>query len=160
MGIVSAPALLDRSRLARRLGQRIVLTNGCFDLLHPGHRHCIRQARLQGDRLVVAVNDDDSVRRLKGSGRPRQPVEARMAALAALPDVDWVVPFGEATPARLIAELQPDVIVKGGDYRADEVVGYDTVVARGGRVVVVERLAGWSTTALLAEDRNRTPCSP
>ena len=149
MGILTENALLRQVALARAGGLGVVMTNGCFDHLHPGHLHTLEAARELGDRLIVAVNCDATVRRLKGVGRPDQPLEVRMTALDALGWVDWVVPFSEPTPARLVAAVLPDVLVKGGDYRLDEVVGKETVTARGGRVVIVEQLPGWSTTALL-----------
>jgi len=129
------------------------MTNGCFDLLHPGHTHCLQTARRHGDRLIVAVNEDATVRRLKGTGRPIQPLARRMEVLANLSCVDWVVSFAEPTPARIIAAVAPDVLVKGGDYRPDEVVGGTLVVAHGGRVVIAETLPGWSTTGLLHDTR-------
>jgi D-beta-D-heptose 7-phosphate kinase/D-beta-D-heptose 1-phosphate adenosyltransferase len=154
MGILSEPALLAKRQQARDRGLRVVMTNGCFDLLHPGHLHCLREAQRLGDRLLVAVNDDASVRRLKGADRPRQTVAERMAALASLPEVDWVVSFGESTPARLVNALLPEVLVKGGDYRPEEVIGGTKVERHGGRVVIVDTLPGWSTTALLTSETN------
>jgi D-beta-D-heptose 7-phosphate kinase/D-beta-D-heptose 1-phosphate adenosyltransferase len=161
MGIVSAAQLLAEVDRARARGQTLVLTNGCFDRLHAGHRHCLQAARQEGDRLIVAVNGDASVRRLKGADRPDQPLAERMAVLAGLECVDWVVPFDEPTPLRLIGALRPDVLVKGGDYRADAIVGAALVSARGGRVVIVDTLPGWSTTALLQARRaaETPPCS-
>lgn len=149
------PALMDAETLAAHLaaaraaGQRIVMTNGCFDLLHRGHLEYLQAARALGDRLVVAVNDDDSVRRLKGPTRPVNRVEDRMAALAALRFVDHVIAFSEDTPARLIERLAPDVLVKGGDYRPDQIAGGDSVRARGGEVVVLPFVDGYSTTDIL-----------
>jgi rfaE bifunctional protein nucleotidyltransferase chain/domain len=127
----------------------VVFTNGCFDLLHAGHVTLLETARGLGDFLVVGVNADRSVRRLKGAGRPIVPLGERMEVLAALRSVDCVVPFGEATPARLIALLLPDVLVKGADYRARTIVGRDTVEARGGRVVTVRLRRSLSTTGLI-----------
>jgi len=135
-------------RLQRR-GRAVVFTNGCFDLLHAGHVALLETARGLGDFLIVGVNTDRSVRRLKGAGRPIVPLGERMEVLAALRSVDCVVPFGEATPARLIARLRPDVLVKGADYRAKTIVGRDTVEARGGRVVTVRLQRGLSTTGLI-----------
>lgn len=134
---------------ARDRGERIVMTNGCFDLLHRGHLQYLQAARALGDRLVVAVNDDASVRRLKGATRPVNRLDDRMAALAALRFVDHVLPFSEDTPAALIEQLAPDVLVKGGDYAPDQIAGASAVRARGGNVVVLPYLAGYSTTALL-----------
>ncbi|HEB97948.1 MAG TPA: D-glycero-beta-D-manno-heptose 1-phosphate adenylyltransferase, partial [Thiotrichales bacterium] len=122
---------------------------GCFDILHAGHVGYLAEARRLGDRLIVAVNDDDSVRRLKGEGRPVNPLERRMAVLAALESVDWVVPFSEDTPERLICEVQPDVLVKGGDYRPEEIAGHDCVKDRGGEVVVLGYEEGVSTTRII-----------
>ena len=138
--------------LARRLqgrGRVVVFTNGCFDLLHAGHVELLEKARAHGDFLVVGVNSDRSVRRLKGPGRPIVPLRERTEVLAALRAVDCVVPFGEATPARLIARLRPDVLVKGADYRKREIVGRDTVEAMGGRVVRVHLRRGRSTSGLI-----------
>src|SRR5699024_7072184 len=104
-------------------GEKVVMTNGCFDLLHPGHVDYLQAARELGDWLVVAVNDDASVTRLKGPQRPINPLQQRMRMLAGLAAVDWVVPFAEDTPARLIGELRPDVLVKGGDYDVLEIAG-------------------------------------
>lgn len=138
---------------ARAHGERIVFTNGCFDILHAGHVAYLNEVRRLGDRLVVGVNDDDSVRRLKGEGRPLNPLEDRMAVLAGLAAVDWVVPFGEDTPLELIRALEPDVLAKGGDYRAEDIVGFDAVTATGGRVVVVEYREGRSTSGLIEKIR-------
>ncbi|HET6725483.1 MAG TPA: bifunctional D-glycero-beta-D-manno-heptose-7-phosphate kinase/D-glycero-beta-D-manno-heptose 1-phosphate adenylyltransferase HldE [Gammaproteobacteria bacterium] len=148
-GVLDEIALLDAVAEARARGERIVMTNGCFDLLHPGHIAYLRQARALGDRLIVAVNDDASVRWLKGEGRPVNLLDDRMIMLSALETVDWVVPFSEDTPARLIARVLPDVLVKGGDYRPEEIAGYEAVTANGGEVKVVDFVPGHSTTALL-----------
>jgi D-beta-D-heptose 7-phosphate kinase/D-beta-D-heptose 1-phosphate adenosyltransferase len=135
-------------------GRRVVFTNGCFDLLHLGHVRYLEQARSLGDALLVGVNTDASVRRLeKGPGRPVNPEGDRTAVLAALACVDRVVLFGEDTPLELITALQPDILVKGGDYRLDEIVGREVVLARGGQVHVIPLVAGYSTTALLARLR-------
>ena len=140
---------------ARARGERIVMTNGCFDLLHAGHVACLRQARRMGDRLIVAVNDDASVSRLKGSGRPLNPLERRMAVLAGLESVDWVVPFSEDTPERLIGEIRPDLLVKGGDYRPEQIAGFDCVTRHGGEVVVLGYEDGCSTSAMIETIRRR-----
>ena len=129
-------------------GQRWVFTNGCFDLLHPGHLRVLREAAAQGDRLVVALNDDASVRGLKGPQRPVQDENARAALLSALVWVDAVVLFGQEDPGDLIRLLVPDVLVKGGDYTVQTVVGADTVLQAGGRVHLVSLLEGHSTTCL------------
>ncbi|NIR43206.1 MAG: D-glycero-beta-D-manno-heptose 1-phosphate adenylyltransferase [Gemmatimonadetes bacterium] len=128
---------------------RLVFTNGCFDVLHRGHVELLARARDLGDRLLVGLNGDDSVRRLKGPGRPLQSEDDRAACLAGLHAVDAVVVFDEDTPAELIAELQPDVLVKGGDYAPDQIVGRQTVEERGGRLVIIPYIEGISTSALI-----------
>ncbi|MDC1293820.1 bifunctional heptose 7-phosphate kinase/heptose 1-phosphate adenyltransferase [Candidatus Puniceispirillum sp.] len=133
----------------RGAGQKIAFANGCFDLLHPGHIHLLREAARNTDKLVVGLNGDASVKRLKGVRRPTQSAELRSAVLAALPFVDAVAVFDEDTPFELIATLQPDIIVKGGDYTADQVVGADIVAARGGRVLIISTLEGHATSKLI-----------
>jgi D-beta-D-heptose 7-phosphate kinase / D-beta-D-heptose 1-phosphate adenosyltransferase len=137
----------------RRRGWRVGFTNGCFDLLHPGHVHLLEEARSRCDRLVVGLNSDASVRRLKGSPRPVQPEAARAALLASFASVDLVVVFQEDTPEALIAELRPDLLMKGADYKIDEVVGADLVRGWGGEVALADLLPGHSTTATLARIR-------
>ena len=149
-GVMSESDLLVEIEQAKLTGQRVVMTNGCFDLLHPGHVSYLQQASAQGDLLVVAVNDDDSVRRLKGSSRPVNPTADRMAILAALACVEFVVPFSEDTPARLIEAVAPDVLVKGGDYKVEEIAGHESVLARGGRVITLDFVEGHSTSGMLA----------
>ena len=143
------------SRL-KRDGKIVVFTNGCFDLLHVGHLTVLEKARALGDVLVVGVNGDASVRRLKGTGRPIIPLDERMEMLAALRVVDMVVPFAAPTPARLIGQLVPDVLVKGGDYRRATIVGRETVEAAGGRVVTIPLVRGRSTTDLARRARRRS----
>lgn len=145
-------------RQARR--DRVVFTNGVFDLLHAGHIDVLRAARAAGDTLVVGVNSDDSVRRLKGRDRPVRPEQDRLYVLAALEMVDLVVPFTEDTPRELVRALLPDVIVKGGDYAADQIVGAADVLARGGSVVVVPLRTGHSTTAIIEKLRAHAPDEP
>ncbi|MFP4147602.1 MAG: bifunctional D-glycero-beta-D-manno-heptose-7-phosphate kinase/D-glycero-beta-D-manno-heptose 1-phosphate adenylyltransferase HldE [Halorhodospira sp.] len=152
-GAVDEPGLLAAVERARNAGERVVMTNGCFDLLHAGHVDYLQRARERGDRLIVAVNDDASVTRLKGPQRPITPLAQRMAVLSALDAVDWVVPFSEDTPARLIAAVQPDLLVKGGDYRPEQIAGHDAVIAAGGTVEVLPLVAGASTTELIARIR-------
>ncbi|MBI4185131.1 MAG: D-glycero-beta-D-manno-heptose-7-phosphate kinase [Proteobacteria bacterium] len=144
-----APAV-ERLATWRRSGLKVGFTNGCFDLLHPGHVSLLAQARAACDRLVVGLNSDASVARLKGRGRPIQGEAARAAVLASLATVDLVVIFAEDTPIRLIEALRPDVLVKGSDYRLDEVVGGDLVRSYGGRVLLAELVAGHSTSATIA----------
>ena len=134
---------------ARSRDERIVMTNGCFDLLHAGHVAYLEEAKSHGDRLVVAVNDDDSVRRLKGDARPINPLKDRMLVLAGLAAVDWVVPFADDTPAALIADVLPDVLVKGGDYRPEEIIGGKEVLKNGGEVRVLAYRDGRSTTQII-----------
>lgn len=148
-GIVDEDRLMTLVARARGRGERIVMTNGCFDILHAGHVYYLQAARKLGDRLIVAVNDDASVKRLKGSGRPVNPLPRRMVVLDALTAVDWVLPFPEDTPERLIARLLPDVLVKGSDYSPDRIAGASLVKAHGGEVVVIDYLEGFSTTELI-----------
>jgi D-beta-D-heptose 7-phosphate kinase/D-beta-D-heptose 1-phosphate adenosyltransferase len=149
-GVMSESDLLVEIERAKLTGQRVVMTNGCFDILHPGHVSYLQQASAQGDLLVVAVNDDDSVRRLKGPSRPVNPTADRMAILAALACVEFVVPFSEDTPVRLIEAVAPDVLVKGGDYKVEEIAGHESVLARGGRVITLDFVEGHSTSGMLA----------
>ena len=148
-GVMTEAELLNGISQARESGQRVVMTNGCFDLLHPGHIAYLEQAAALGDLLVVAVNDDDSVRRLKGDLRPINSVEDRMAVLAGLSAVSCVVPFSEDTPERLVDAVRPDVLVKGGDYQVEEIAGHDSVLANGGQVVTLDYLSGHSTSEII-----------
>jgi len=149
-------AALARERQAwREAGRRVVLTNGCFDLLHAGHLALLEAARHEGDALVVAINSDASVRRLKGEGRPLVPEVERAEALAALEAVDRVVVYDEDTPVAVVKALLPDVLVKGADWAADEIVGRAEVEAAGGRVVRVALVPGRSTSGLV--ERIRRP---
>lgn len=147
--VVGRDALLAQLGRWRAGGQSVGFTNGCFDLLHPGHVHLLRQARAACDRLVVGLNSDASVARLKGTGRPVQGESARAVVLASLADVDRVVIFDEDTPLTLIEAIRPDVLVKGADYRLDQVVGGDLVQGYGGRVLLAELAPGHSTTATI-----------
>jgi len=137
----------------RRRGLRIGITNGCFDLIHPGHVHLLTQARAACDRLVVALNTDASVRRLKGPERPIQSETARATVMSSLASVDLVVLFAEDTPLSLIGLIRPDVLVKGADYRPDQVVGADIVRRNGGKVLLVDLLPGQGTSATIARVR-------
>lgn len=148
-GVVSVEQLLIALDEARQQGEKIVFTNGCFDIIHAGHVGYLEQAREQGDRLVVAINSDESVVRLKGPSRPINPVERRMAVLAGLEAVDWVVSFTEDTPENLLRELRPDVLVKGGDYTDEQVVGWEIVKAYGGEVAVLKFYENCSTTGII-----------
>jgi D-beta-D-heptose 7-phosphate kinase/D-beta-D-heptose 1-phosphate adenosyltransferase len=148
----------ERVRAWRGQGFRVGFTNGCFDILHPGHVTVLTKARAECDRLVVGLNGDDSVRRLKGEGRPFQDAHARANVLAALEAVDLVVVFDEDTPLELIRRLRPTVLVKGGDYRKDEVVGHELVEAAGGEVILVDLVPGHSTTGIVR--RSAKPAAP
>jgi D-beta-D-heptose 7-phosphate kinase/D-beta-D-heptose 1-phosphate adenosyltransferase len=146
--MVDLPAALARVREWKAAGAKVVFTNGCFDLLHPGHISLLYQARALGDRLVVGLNTDASVRRLKGAGRPILGEQDRAAMLSALTCVDMVVHFDQPTPLALISALRPDVLVKGADYTVDQVVGREVVEAYGGCVKLVDVVQGYSTTGL------------
>ena len=154
------PAVMKAPELARRLaalrseGKRVVFTNGCFDVLHPGHVDLLARARAEGDVLVVGLNSDASVRRQnKGPERPINSEAVRAFMLAHLASVDYVVIFSEDTPLELIRALAPDVLVKGGDWTPDKIVGADLVQARGGRVLSLPLLGDFSTTAWLAKNK-------
>jgi len=137
----------------KRNGRRVVFTNGCFDLLHPGHMRSLEMARELGDALIVGLNSDASVRQLKGEGRPILPERERAEILAALESVDAVVIFDDPTPREVIARLLPDVLVKGGDWPGDKIVGREEVEAAGGRVVSLPVVPGYSTSAILRKIR-------
>jgi D-beta-D-heptose 7-phosphate kinase/D-beta-D-heptose 1-phosphate adenosyltransferase len=147
--VFDKPMLMAEVGRRRSIGQRVVFTNGCFDILHVGHARLLREAAALGDFLVVGLNSDASVRRLKGPERPRNSEDARAELLAALDAVDAVTVFDEDTPFDLIDAIRPDVLVKGGDYRPEDVVGRDLVEASGGRLVLIPLVEGYSTTKLL-----------
>jgi rfaE bifunctional protein nucleotidyltransferase chain/domain len=143
-------AALDRfARNARAAGRRIVFTNGVFDILHPGHLRYLQAARAHGDLLIVGLNSDASVRRNKGPGRPVNPQDERAEVLASLTCVDAVSIFDDETPADIIRRVQPDVLVKGADWPADQIVGRDTVEARGGKVILEPVEQGYSTSGII-----------
>jgi D-beta-D-heptose 7-phosphate kinase/D-beta-D-heptose 1-phosphate adenosyltransferase len=148
-GLVAVDGLRPLIDEARERNERIVMTNGCFDVLHAGHVAYLEEAKSLGDRLVVAINDDDSVRRLKGESRPVNQLEDRMLVLAGLASVDWVVPFSEDTPESLIASVLPDVLVKGGDYKTDEIAGAKEVLNNGGEVRVLAFREGQSSSRII-----------
>ena len=154
-GVLSEEQLKIAVRLAQHRGEKVVMTNGCFDILHAGHVAYLTTAREQGQRLIVAVNSDESVRALKGEGRPINPIDRRMAVLAGLGAVDWVIEFTEETPQRLIAEVLPDLLVKGGDYKPEEIAGGAEVIANGGEVRVLQFEEGCSTTEIIKTIRNK-----
>jgi rfaE bifunctional protein nucleotidyltransferase chain/domain len=145
--------LSERLHALREAGRTLVFTNGCYDVLHAGHLHLLEAAAQLGDLLVVGLNEDESVSRLKGPGRPVVPFAERALLLAGLEAVDFVVGFAEDTPARLIAEVVPDVLVKGGDWSPERIVGREVVEGRGGRVVTIPLVAGASTSGLLERIR-------
>ena len=152
--VLSRSEVVSALTAPRRQGQRVVFTNGCFDLMHVGHTRYLQAARDLGDLLVVGINTDRSVRSLnKGSDRPIVPEHQRAEVVAALACVDYVVLFDEPDPGRLITEIQPDVLVKGGDWTPDTIVGRETVEARGGVVKTIPLVPGVSTTALVEKIR-------
>jgi D-beta-D-heptose 7-phosphate kinase/D-beta-D-heptose 1-phosphate adenosyltransferase len=153
-GVTTQEQLLRTAEEARSRGEKIVFTNGCFDILHAGHVDYLGEARARGDRLIIAINDDESVHRLKGEGRPINTVDRRMAMLAGLASVDWVVSYSEDTPEKLLQKLKPDVLVKGGDYGIDEVVGADIVRSYNGEVAVLNLVEDCSTTAIVEKIKN------
>ncbi len=152
-GIQDEDSLQRQILTAQVRGEKVVMTNGCFDVLHAGHVHYLQQARQLGDRLLVAVNDDDSVRRLKGNTRPINSLSERLAVLNALECVDWLVPFSEDTPKRLICKLKPDILVKGGDYQVQDIAGHECVQDSGGQVLVLDFLPGYSSSQTIEKMR-------
>lgn len=156
-GVCSLPELLAERAIAKQNGEKVVATNGCFDILHPGHVRYLQQAKTLGERLVVLVNSDDSVKRLKGPERPVNTLDHRMEMLAALECVDWVVEFEQDTPSEVIAQLLPDILVKGGDYSdITSIAGYDSVLANGGEVKLLSFIEGHSTTSIIQTIKDKT----
>lgn len=154
--VVTQDDLIVAVAAHKRNGQGVVFTNGCFDLLHPGHLRSLEQARTLGDILIVAVNSDSSARGLKGPERPVIPQDERAEILAALAAVDYVTIFNEPTPREVIARVLPNVLVKGGDWGTNEIVGREEVEAAGGRVVSIPLEPGYSTTEILRKARRTT----
>jgi D-beta-D-heptose 7-phosphate kinase/D-beta-D-heptose 1-phosphate adenosyltransferase len=148
-GVIAEADLKQAVSVARQRGETVVMTNGCFDILHAGHVSYLTEAAKLGDRLIVAVNSDSSVQGLKGPGRPVNPEDRRMAVLAGLGAVDWVVPFTEETPQRLISEILPSLLVKGGDYKPEDIAGGKEVIAAGGEVRVLSFEDGCSTSKII-----------
>ena len=148
-GVMNEDALASVVRDCQSRGEKVVMTNGCFDILHAGHVTYLEQAKRLGNRLIIAVNSDASVKRLKGEARPVNTESRRMAVLAALESVDWVVPFTEDTPERLICNILPDVLVKGGDYKPEGIAGGQCVMDKGGEVKVLQFVEGCSTTKII-----------
>ena len=153
-GVLNLDQLLRMKKDCEARGEKLVLTNGCFDLLHPGHIAYLSQARALGDKLVVAVNSDASVTRLKGASRPINPLSTRLTMLAALESVDAVISFDSDTPEELIASVLPHVLVKGGDYEVEQIAGHRQVLAAGGEVKVLEFLSGFSSSELIERIKN------
>ncbi|EDN69778.1 Bifunctional protein hldE [Beggiatoa sp. PS] len=153
-GVYNITTLQVAVKAAQANGETVVMTNGCFDILHAGHIQYLTQARQLGNRLIVAVNDDDSVRSLKGNNRPINNLEQRIAVLNALECVDWVVPFAEDTPKNLICQILPDILVKGSDYQVHQIAGSDCVLANGGQVLTLDYLEGYSTTNIIKKMMN------
>ncbi len=157
-GMVELPELLDRLAALRSAGKRIVFTNGCYDILHPGHVDLLARTKALGDVLVLGLNSDESVKRQgKGDDRPVNPYPVRAFVLAHLESVDFVIRFDDDTPAQLIEAVQPDVLVKGGDWPVERIVGRETVQRRDGEVVSLPLLEGYSTTALIEKIRRTAP---
>lgn len=148
-GVVNEKTLLTLVQKAKQRGEKIVMTNGCFDLLHAGHVDYLQAAKALGDRLIIAVNDDASVTKLKGPSRPVNVLSNRMHVLEALDAVDWVVPFSEETPERLIGTVMPDILVKGADYQIDQIAGAKAVLANGGEVKTITQTPGCSTSKVI-----------
>ncbi|RKZ39203.1 MAG: bifunctional heptose 7-phosphate kinase/heptose 1-phosphate adenyltransferase [Gammaproteobacteria bacterium] len=148
-GVHNATTLQSTVKAAQANGEKLVMTNGCFDIIHAGHIQYLTQARQLGDRLIVAINDDDSVRRIKGNSRPINNLEKRMTVLNALECVDWVIPFADETPKNLICQILPDILVKGGDYKIKQIAGSDCVLVNGGKVQTLDFIEGCSTTAII-----------
>jgi len=146
--------LIKIAAQARRNGKSVVFTNGCFDLLHRGHVHVLRQAKAAGDLLIVAINSDQSVKAIKGPTRPVAAEMDRLELIAAMEMVDYVILFDEPDPSKLITAIKPNVLAKGGDWGADGVVGADIVEREGGRVVLVPYLKGYSTSEIIERIRN------
>ncbi|MBW2230057.1 MAG: adenylyltransferase/cytidyltransferase family protein [Deltaproteobacteria bacterium] len=147
--ILTRAIAVKKIRGAQRRGEKVVFTHGCFDLLHVGHIRSLEQARSYGDRLIVAINSDASVRELKGLGRPVVPLRQRLEMVAALECVDWVMLFRDATPLLTLRALRPDVLAKGGDWRLDEIIGPDQVGEWGGKIVRLREVPGVRTSALI-----------
>lgn len=154
-GVIKEQSLIEMVKQAKTRGEKIVMTNGCFDILHAGHVSYLNLAAELGDRLIVAVNTDSSVKALKGPGRPINPTNKRMNVLAALGAVDWVVSFDEETPERLISSILPDILVKGGDYKPEDIAGGEAVIHHGGEVKVLNFIDGCSTSDIISTIQER-----
>ncbi len=151
--VLTLEEIIVRFAREKRNGKRVVFTNGCFDLLHPGHIHSLEAARALGDALIVGINSDESVRTLKGAGRPLIPAEERAEILASMECVDGVVIFDELNPQKVIATILPDILVKGSDWPGNQIVGREEVEKAGGKVILIDNLPGYSTTEILKKIR-------
>ncbi len=150
--LMKIKSLLELKRIVDKLkkkGKKVVFTNGCFDILHPGHIYYLKEAKKRGDIFILGLNSDSSVRKLKGSGRPLIPERERAEILSNFEFIDYIFIFHEETPERAIREISPDILVKGGDYRKKEVVGRKFVEEKGGKVIIIPFLKGYSTTKLI-----------
>jgi len=154
-GILDDARLMSVANEIKKQGETLVMTNGCFDILHAGHVRYLQQAKQLGDYLLVAVNDDDSVSRLKGNDRPVNKLEDRMAVLDALESVDWVIPFSDDTPEELIKNVLPNILAKGGDYQINEIAGADAVIKNKGEVRLLPLLEGCSSSRIIDSVRTR-----
>jgi len=155
MCLLSLEEAVKIRKECRRRGKKVVFTNGCFDIIHVGHIRLLKEASKLGDVLIIGLNSDDSVRKIKGPARPINSLSDRAEVLSSIRYVDYITAFEEETPRRLISLLLPDVLVKGGDYRKDEIVGADVVEAEGGKVVTIPLVEGKSTTKLIERIRNK-----
>ena len=155
MCLLSLEEAVKIRKECRRKGKKVVFTNGCFDIIHVGHIRLLKEASKLGDVLIIGLNSDDSVRKIKGPARPINSLSDRAEVLSSIRYVDYIIAFEEETPRRLISLLLPDVLVKGGDYRKDEIVGADVVEAEGGKVVTIPLVEGKSTTKLIERIRNK-----
>ncbi|MBU2511751.1 D-glycero-beta-D-manno-heptose 1-phosphate adenylyltransferase [bacterium] len=152
--IYTVEDLAEKTIELKKLGEKIVFTNGCFDIIHTGHTQYLYEARKAGDALIVAVNSDFSVRSLKGENRPINPIAERMIVLASLFFVDYVVPFEELDPYKIISKLKPDILIKGGDWPLDKIIGRDIVENNGGKVFTIPEIPGQSTTGTIQKILN------
>jgi len=155
MCLLSLEEAVKIRKECRRKGKKVVFTNGCFDIIHVGHIRLLKEASKLGDVLIIGLNSDDSVRKIKGPARPINSLSDRAEVLSSIRYVDYIIAFEEETPRRLISLLLPDVLVKGGDYRKNEIVGADVVEAEGGKVVTIPLVEGKSTTKLIERIRNK-----
>ena len=151
---VNLKSITETLSSIRSMGLTIVFTNGCFDILHPGHVDYLQKAKAMGDLLIVGINDDASISRLKGADRPIHELDDRATMLAALQCIDYVVPFSEDTPLSLIIDIKPDILVKGDDYTVEQIAGAKEVIKNGGKVELVPLLKGYSSTDIINKIKN------